>query len=107
MGRISGLRVLSPYTPSAEDLVCAQGLARNDCPRRYCWWWHSLAFDWETPIAQGCTFLIQTKPPGYRSPDVPCSRCMPSGVDHYEPREPHLREDGFNEDAFVVSESGQ
>jgi len=28
--------------------------------------------------------------------DVPCHRCVPSStIDHYEPREPHLLEDGF------------
>ena len=107
MGRISDLRVLSPFTPSAEDLDRARGLAQNDCPRRYCWWWHSLAFNWEIPIAQGCGFLIRSKPAGYRCPEVPCSRCDPSGVDHYEPREPHLREDGFKEDTFVAIENTQ
>jgi hypothetical protein len=22
-------------------------LARESCPRRYCWYWHTLAFDWD------------------------------------------------------------
>jgi hypothetical protein len=81
-----------------------QGSCRGrPAPRRYCWWWQSLAFDWDTPIAAGCRLRESAKPPEFRLPEVPCCRLDPaSGVDQYEPREPHLEEDGFFRDRFTV-----
>jgi hypothetical protein len=103
MGRRGGARVFVAVIPTAEDLARARALPRSACPRRYCWWWQSLAFDWNTPVAAGCRLRESAKPPGFRSPDVACCRLEPaSGVDQYEPREPHLEEDGFHRDHFLV-----
>lgn len=94
-GRSRG-RVFLAVTPSPEDLTKAANIPVDQCPRRYCWWWRSLAFDWEQTPLQGCTFLASDKPPNFTGGDVPCRRCDPSSaVDRYEPREPHLLEDGF------------
>lgn len=89
-------RLFLAVTPSAEDLRQAAKIPAEQCPRRYCWWWQSLAFDWESTPLQGCTFLAGDKPLNFSDPDVPCRRCDSSStLDHYEPREPHLLEDGF------------
>lgn len=91
------IRVFRVYTPPEEDLNRARELAAGACPRRYCWWWHTLAFDWEMPVEKGCTFVRSQKPPGWLNPDMPCCRCAPSSdADQYEPREPHLIEDGID-----------
>jgi hypothetical protein len=89
-------RLFVAVKPSAEDLRRAAALPTSASPRRYCWWWRSLSFDWERAPLEGCTFLSAPKPPGLQHQDVPCRRCDPTAsVDHYEPREPHLFEDGF------------
>jgi hypothetical protein len=89
-------RLLVAAAPSGDDLERAADIPANQCPQRYCWWWRSLGFDWEMPLSEGCTFLTSPKPRGTANPSVPCSRCVSaSTVDHYEPREPHLLEDGF------------
>jgi len=89
-------RLFLAVTPSPEDLKRAANIPAGQCPRRYCWWWRSLAFDWGLTPLQGCTFLSCEKPPNFKNADVPCRRCdSSSAVDHYEPREPHLLEDGF------------
>ena len=106
MGHRAELRVFEAATPTAEDLDRARALSRSACPRRYCWWWPSLAFDWDPPVADGCRLRASPKPAGFRFPDVPCGRRGPaSGVDQYEPREPHLEEDGFRRDHFCVPAS--
>lgn len=67
------------------------------CPRRYCWWWVSLGFEWAIAPHQGCTFLNAAKPPEFRFSDIPCCRSEPSfRIDHFEPREPHLQNDGVD-----------
>jgi hypothetical protein len=82
--------------PSFEDLVRAASIPSDQCPRRYCWWWRSLSFEWDVTPLLGCTFLTSPRPPGMANADTTCCRCDPSStVDHYEPREPHLLEDGF------------
>src|SRR6266487_3827108 len=89
-------RLFIVTTPSADDLVRAANIPVDQCPRRYCWWRRSLSFDWEVTLSQGCTFLTSPKPRGMANADVPCCRCDSSStVDQYEPREPHLLEDGF------------
>ena len=94
--RASRGRLFVVTTPSADDLVRAASIPVNQCPRRYCWWWRSLSFDWEVTPSLGCTFLTSPKPGGMANADVPCCRCDDaSTVDHYEPREPHLLDDGF------------
>ena len=95
-------RVFEPNEPTGDDLRRANELAAEDCPRRYCWWWQTLSFDWDVPVAQGCTFLKAIKPAGWRNIDVPCIRAQSSECDHYEPREPHLIEDGFETDRFKM-----
>jgi hypothetical protein len=105
MKHVSGVRVVRAYQPSPEELVRARAIPRSACPRRYCWWWQSLAFDWDTPVDQGCTFLKPREPPGWRHSEVACRRCeSSSGVDHYQPREPHLLEDGFGPRDFMSDE---
>ena len=86
--------------PTADDLRRAQALAATECPRRYCWFWHSLTFDWGMPVSEGCAWLEEEF--AIEVNDFsPCSRCEPSAPrDHYEPREPQLLEDGFAEDRF-------
>jgi hypothetical protein len=96
---IHNLKFFSPHRPSAEDIERAKELPRDTCPRRHCWWWHTLSFDWEVPVASGCTFLSAEKPPGWHESQTPCKRSDPeSTVDHCELREPHLVEDGFDLD---------
>jgi hypothetical protein len=101
--RVSGIRILAIHTPSPEDIERAKQIDRRECPRRYCWWWRSLAFDWDLSVEEGCRFLKAQKPPGWIHEDLPCRRCDPASIaDHYEPREPHLLEDGFEETDWVV-----
>jgi hypothetical protein len=91
-------------TPTPEDIARARELPLTACPRRYCWWWKTLAFDWDTPAAAGCDYFATPKPAHWEDTNVPCSRCDPkSTVDHYEPREPHLEADGFDRDRFRES----
>jgi len=93
---ISDFHIFRVHSPSADDLARARALKRVECPRRYCWWWCSLAFEWGLAVSAGCRVLGAAKPPGWPDPDVPCCRLDPSStVDHYEPREPYLLEDGF------------
>jgi hypothetical protein len=89
-------RLFLSFAPSPDDLVRAANIPANQCPRRYCWWWQSLSFDWEQTPLEGCTFLNSLKPPDLPLVNDPCCRCDSSStIDHYEPREPHLLEDGF------------
>ena len=90
-------RVFEVITPSPGDITRANELPLTACPRRYCWWWQSLSFDWEIPANEGCTYLNVPKPSHWLDTDKPCCRCDTSSqVDHYEPREPHLEHDGFH-----------
>jgi hypothetical protein len=94
-GRTKG-RLLVAVMPSSDDLVRAASIPVDQCPRRYCWWWRSLSFDWDVTPLEGCAFLTSPKPRNMANTDVSCRRCDPSStVDQYEPREPHLLEDGF------------
>ena len=95
--RRSCLRIMLAHEPSDHDIVKARNIPRTSCPRRYCWWWRSLSFDWDIDAADGCTFLVSEKPRGIRGAAYPCSRVdRTSHFDHFEPREPHILEDGFN-----------
>ena len=95
--------VLSAGSAPPEDIERAKGIGHTECPRRYCWWWRSLSFEWNLPVKNGCTFLEVRKPPDWPNGDLPCRRCNSSSVaDHYEPREPHLMEDGFEETDWLV-----
>jgi hypothetical protein len=89
-------KLFAAVSPSSDDLTRAATIPANQCPRRYCWWWRSLDFDWTLTPLEGCTFLSSPKPSGVANADIPCCRCdAASSVDHYEPREPHLLQDGF------------
>lgn len=101
------MRLFDVVIPTPDDLVRARELPLSACPRRYCRWWQSLAFDWGTPVAAGCRFRESAKPPGHPAPDTPCCRLDPaSGEDQYEPREPHLEEDGFDARRFCTLQNG-
>src|SRR5262249_55203832 len=99
--------------PSPSELEQArERLTRESCPRRYCWFWHTLAFDWDLSPEQGCEvaernihrLLLQHQ----SGEPVPAWQhcCRASGnaqhPDYYEPREPHLEADGWPEDFFSV-----
>lgn len=95
------IRIFEGHSPSPEDIERARNLPKDSCPRRYCWWWRSLGFEWDVPVEVGCTFererdegrLIES----WTIPEFPCCRKdRESPVDQYEPREPHLLEDGFD-----------
>ena len=102
-------RAFECTTPSAKDIVRASELPLlTACPRRYCWWWKTLAFDWETPVIEGCTYLNETKPLHWVGMDKPCCRSdANSNIDHYEPREPHLEADGFDRYRFCGPQNHQ
>jgi hypothetical protein len=92
----SDLHILRPHSPTPADREKISTMPRCACPRRYCWWWRSLQFDWHLTPAQGCRFPTAQKPPGWQHADTPCKRAVPeSTIDHYEPREPHLTDDGL------------
>lgn len=99
--------IFAAHQPDDDDLRKAAALPLNACPRRYCWWWRSLAFEWDIEPTDGCQFLCSKKPRGWKNVDRPCTRSgRTEGVDHYEPREPHLMEDGFDARRFVAPRSG-
>ena len=94
-------RYFRSVTPSSGDIARAEELQLTECPRRYCWWWMSLSFDWDHTPAEGCQYAEAPKRPHWQFTDVPCCRSdVTSGVDHYEPREPHLEADGFHRYRF-------
>lgn len=97
--RVSDLRALRVHRPSTGDLERVRALSPSDCPRRYCWWWRSLAFEWESAPAEGCRYLADRRE---SQPALPCQRSnSSSSLDHFEPREPHLIEDGVDETHFT------
>ncbi|MEO0631648.1 MAG: hypothetical protein AAFY46_13125, partial [Planctomycetota bacterium] len=49
-------RDFNVYDSSHNDKERAANLPLDACPRRYCWWWQSLGFDWDMPPREGCTF---------------------------------------------------
>ena len=101
MGRGDG-RYFRSVTPSPDDLDRARRLPLSACPRRYCWWWRTLSFDWGLSVAAGCDYLARPKPSHWKDIEVPCCRMQAgSGSDHYEPREPHLEADGFERYRFL------
>jgi hypothetical protein len=92
LGRIHEIPAISE-----EDLTRAQLIPDNGCPRRYCWWWQSLEFDWDLTPNEGCTWLQTEKPQHWHFRDTPCSRAEPSSpIDHFEPREPHIAADNID-----------
>jgi hypothetical protein len=96
--------------PAVVDLA-REKLTRDQCPRRYCWFWHSLGFDWELKPEEGCGVpnehprdeLLERRG-AELEPWRQCCRASgnPQHPDYYEPREPHLKADGWPEDYFLV-----
>jgi hypothetical protein len=108
-----GLRIHLSVVPSAAELEQArERLARESCPRRYCWYWHTGAFDWEVSPAEGCEVaerhihrLVlerrQGQPLAAWQQSCRASH-NPQHPDYYEPREPYLEADGWPADFFGV-----
>jgi hypothetical protein len=87
-------RLFKVVKPTENDLRLAAEIPADACPRRYCWWWTSLGFEWELAPIEGCTFLKTRRPSHWKFANVPCCRSDPSShVDHFEPRGPHIEED--------------
>jgi hypothetical protein len=113
MSKSLGARIHLSVTPSPAELQDArERLTRESCPRRYCWYWHTLAFDWELTPEQGCEVaarhihrLLLERQSGKQVPAwQQCCRASGNAQnpDYYEPREPHLERDGWPEDFFQV-----
>lgn len=100
-GRIDGgsgesLPQYLQYLPSKRTLSLALAQDRTACPRRHCWWWRSLHFEWNIDVSVGCDFDERGVRVEWPNHESPCRRKDPlSAVDHFEPREPHMMEDGF------------
>lgn len=93
-------RLYIGVTPSDTDLARARSLKDDACPRRYCWWWRGLSFEWEIAPSNGCMFLTAPKPKYSKGSKTPCCRSdVHSHMDHYEPREPDIIEDGMEVEA--------
>jgi hypothetical protein len=108
-----GIRIHLSVTPSPAELERARDLlTRESCPRRYCWYWHTLAFDWDVSPEQGCEvaerhihrLLLERRSKEPLPAWQQC--CRASGntqhQDYYEPREPHLKADGWPKDFFWI-----
>jgi hypothetical protein len=106
-----GGRIHLSVVPSPAELEQArERLSRESCPRRYCWYWRTLSYDWELSPAEGCevaerhiTRLLlgheQREPvPAWQA----CCRASgnPQHPDFYERREPPLKADGWPTDFF-------
>jgi hypothetical protein len=107
-----GGRIYLAVTPSPAELEQArERLSRESCPRRYCWYWHTLAFDWELSPAEGCEVanrhihrLLMERQGEVVPAWQQCCRASgnPNHPHYYEPREPHLEADGWPADFFQV-----
>jgi len=90
-------RLLEVIEITPDDLSRAASIPADACPRRYCWWWVSLSFDWQLTASEGCTFLKVKKLPGWQYADLPCCRSdAASPIDHFEPRDPQIEVDGVD-----------
>jgi hypothetical protein len=119
MNKRLGLVVLPHVNPSPAEVERARSqLSRQSCPRRYCWYWHTLSFDWHLKPEEGCEVgsrhihrLVLEGKQGQAVPEwQQCCRATgnPQHADYYEPREPVLREDGWPEDYFhVIGKNGR
>lgn len=90
------------YHPTASERARAHEMRPEECPRRYCWWWESMEFEWDKAPRDGCRLSLFLKTPGvFRGTpqivDTPCCRAEPtSNVDHMELRNSTLWDDGFD-----------
>lgn len=87
---------------SQQDLELARSVPSHECPRRYCFWWCWLRFNWEVSVQDGCAYMEAVRvglvPEGYPERELPCCRADEgSPTDHFEPRIPALIEDGLDE----------
>lgn len=106
------MKIISNKRNKSEIKEARSKLRRSDCPRRYCWYWHSSSYDFDMDIYDGCEVSERfgSDYPNKRDLDLdpPKTRecCRASGnnqhPDYYDPREPHLMEDGFPTDYFSV-----
>jgi hypothetical protein len=114
MSKPLGARLHLTVTPTPADLELAKTrLTRSVCPRRYCWYWHTLGFDWEISPEEGCEvaerhiyrLLLEQRQGEARPSWQQCCRATgnPQHADYYEPREPHLAADGWPGDFFMVA----
>src|SRR5437588_49455 len=108
-----GARIYLSVVPSSAELEQArERLFRESSPRRYCWYWHTLAFDWELSPAEGCEVaerhITRLRLGRTQGEPVPlwqqCCRATgnPQHPDYYEAREPHLETDGWPRDFFQI-----
>ena len=108
-----GARIHLSVAPSPVELEQArERLTRESCPRRYCWYWHSLGFDWELYSEQGCQVaerhihrvLLERKTGKTIAPWQQCCRATGNSQqpDYYDPREPHLAADGWPQNFFNI-----
>lgn len=113
MNKPLGLRLHLSVTPSPAELELArERLKRESCPRRYCWYWHTLGFDWKLSAEQGCEvaerhfhrLVLEQKTGHSLAPWQQCCRATQNTQhkDYYEPREPHLEADGWPQDFFNI-----
>jgi hypothetical protein len=113
MSKLIGLRLFEAYDPPPAELEKArQKLTRDACPRRYCWFWHSLQFDWGLNSAEGCQVaeqhpqqLIMERDGAEVPPWRQCCRATGNAQqpDYFEPRERYLEADGWTPDYFVAA----
>ena len=93
--------------PSAEDIERAKRLGPDECPRRYCRFWRSSAFEWDFPVKAGCMIgdpeFADCIPDDILNSQLPCRRLDPSSpVDHLESSDEYLALDGFTPDCIFV-----
>ena|SRR5437762_1149517 len=97
--------------PPGEVEEARERLTREQCPRRYCWYWHSLSFDWHLMPSDGCGVASEhigdallARRGAEVGPWRQCCRATgnPEHPDYYEPRGPHLKADGWPADFFQV-----
>ena len=95
--------------PPAEIEEARKRLTGKQCPRRYCWYWHSFSFDWHLKPEHGCRVGVDhvgdarlARHGAEVGPWRQCCRASgnPGHPDYYEPREPHLAADGWPPDFF-------
>jgi hypothetical protein len=109
MSEPCGARIHLFVIPSPVELEQArERLTRASCPRRYCCYGHTLAFNGDLSPAEGCqvaerhsTSLRRGRAQGEPVPAwQACCRATgnPQHADSYEPREPHLEADGWPAD---------
>lgn len=99
----SPLRLIEEVHVTSEDLARASVIPLGECPRRYCWWWASLSFDWDVLPSVGCIFLNAKKHPDWKYADIPCCRSDPtSPLDHFEPRGLYIAQDGIDPSGWLA-----